>query len=236
MRRLAVLCFLLAACDGDGSGAVELTVIEPSATVELLPGDEIDLAWEVSGGGAELVISVIPLNEPDGIVIYDELVAEGPGELAWDGLDVEGNLVPPDVYDLDFTLFVDGDPVDSALRNMSVHGVIVADPGPGETRVVLGSEGETDFVYITVSQRVIMLTTSLDPDLDVLGDEHAIDDRSIPGEFVPFDRTVHFDGTDLDGAAIPEGVYTLVVDARDDDAPELVYRAVGGTVDWQPLN
>lgn len=236
MRRLALLFLALAACNGDGGGPAELDVTEPAATVELLPGDEIVLAWTVTGGDAELVVSVIPLNEPTGIVIYDEAAPEGDGSFAWDGLDVAGDLVPPDVYDLDFTLFVDGDPVDSALRNISVHGVIVVDPGVGETRVVLGSEGETDFVYVTVSQRVIMMTTSLDPDLGVLGDELRIDERSIPGEFVPFDRTVHFDGTDLDGAAIPGGVYTLVVDAEDADAPELVYRAVGGTVDWQPLN
>jgi hypothetical protein len=235
MRRLAATCCLaLAACEGDG-GPVELDVVEPSATVELLPGGEIDLVWTVTGGDAELVVSVIPLNEETGIVIYDEVAPEGDGSFAWDGLDVSGNLVPPDVYDLDFTLFVDGDPVDSALRNMSVHGVIVVDPGVGETRLVLGSEGETDFVYVTVSQRVIMMTTSVDPDLGVLGDELRIDERSIPGEFVPFDRTVHFDGTDLDGVAIPEGVYTLVVDAEDADAPDLVYRAVGGTVDWRPL-
>jgi len=236
MRRLTPLLLLLAACGDDGGGLVELTVVEPSATVELLPGGDIDLAWTVTGGDAELVVSVIPLNETTGIVIYDEAAPEGDGSFSWEGLDVDGNLVPPDVYDLDFTLFVDGDPVDDALRNISVHGVIVVDPGVGETRVVLGSGGETDFVYVTVSQRVIMMTTSLDPDLAALGDEIAIDERSIPGEFVPFDRTVHFDGTDLDGTAIAGGVYTLVVDAADADDPELVYRAVGGTVDWQPLN
>jgi hypothetical protein len=234
MRALASLCLVLAACDGDG-GPVELSVTEPEATVELLPGDTIDMSWTVSGGDGELVITVIPLNQPDGIVVYDEAAPAGDGSFAWDGLDVTGALVPPDVYDLDFTLFVDGDPVDSALRNISVHGVIVVDPGVGETRVVLGSDGEVDFVYVTVSQRVIMMTTSLDPDLGVLGDELRIDERSIPGEFVPFDRTVHFDGTDLDGVAIPGGLYTLVVDAEDADAPELVYRAVGGTVDWRPL-
>jgi hypothetical protein len=226
MSRFALLFTLLAACDGDGV-AVELTVVEPSATVELLPGGEIDMAWTVTGGDAELVISVIPLNETTGIVIHDELVAEGDGAFVWTGDDVDGAAVPPDVYDLDFTLFVDGDPVDGALRNISVHGVIVTDPGPGETVVVRGSDGGADFHYVTVSQRVIMLTTSL----DAIG----IDERSIPGEFVPFERTVHFDGTDLAGGAIPAGVYTLTVHGWDADDPGLDYERTGGTVDWRPL-
>lgn len=226
MHRLAILCLTLAACD-DG-GLVELEVVEPSATVELLPGGETELAWIVIGGVAELVVTLIPLNQPAGLVIFDEEVAEGAGSFVWTGRDVDGALVPPDVYDLDFALFVDGEPVDGALRNLSVHGVLVTDPGPGETRVILGSAGETDVHYVTVSQRVIMMTTLLD--------DIPIDERSIPGEFVPFERTVHFDGLDLDGAAIPAGQYTLTVHAWDADAPELDYTSTGGTVDWQPLN
>lgn len=236
--RLAPLCLLLAACvaDGDGTPTARLDVHEPSATVELLPGGEVEISWTVSGAGAELVITVIPLNQPSGFVIFDDAVAEGPGGFTWDGRSTQGGLVPPDVYDLDFALLVDGEPVDTALRNLSVHGVIVTDPAAGELRVILGSEGETDVHYVTVSQRVIRLTTSLDPDLDTDGDELAFDERTIPGEFVPFLRTIHFDGADLDGAAIPEGVYRLVVDALDDDAPDLAYRAIGGTVDWRPLD
>ena len=236
MRCLALTCLLLAACVGNGVDETPLLdVHEPSATVELLPGGEVAMSWTVTGDGAELVITLIPLDEPSGFVIFDDAVAEGPGGFTWDGRSTQGGLVPPDVYDLDFTLYFQGAPADTALRNLSVHGVVVTDPAPGELRVILGSEGETDVHYVTVSQRVIWLTTSLDPDLDTDGDEIPFDERTIPGEFVPFLRTIHFDGADLDGLAIPGGVYRLVVDALDDDAPDLAYRAIGGTVDWRPL-
>jgi hypothetical protein len=166
--------------------------------------------------------------------IIDEDIVEGPGGGPWMGFDVDDVLVTPDVYDLVATALVDGNVVDTALRNVSVHGAYFTDPAPGEEVTVTGTEGQRDFTYVTVSQRVIELVTSLDPDPDVAGDELVIDERSIPGEFVPFVRTVHFEGVTLGDVPIPEGDYTLTLDGSDADDPELVYRRTGGVVHWRP--
>ena len=66
------------------------------------------------------------------------------------------------------------------------------------------------------------------------GDELVIDERTIPGEFVPFERIVHFTGVTLADAAIPEGDYTVTLDVSDDDDPTLAYRRTGGRVLWRP--
>jgi hypothetical protein len=218
----------LAACGDDGGAAVELTITEPEGTTEIVPGGTIDLAWEVTGP-AEVVLTMTPLNEPAGVVIYDEPVEAGATTFVWDGHDLQGNLLPPDVYDLSVTAFVDGDPVDESVRSIAVHGVTITDPAPGETRVILGSEGIVDLHYRTVSQRVIALETRLLPG------ELLVDTRTIPGEFVPFTRDVAFNGMTVAGDAVPAGTYTVVVDASDADT-ELAYRVEGGMVDWQPGN
>lgn len=224
-RRSLLLLALLAACDGDPAADVTLTVTEPPISIELLPGGTIDVAWTLEGGPAEVVVELFPLNEVTGTVLYQDTAPEGDTRFTWDGRDGDGALLPPDVYDLEITAYVDGAIVDTAVRNVSVHGVIVTDPRAGDTRIVRASDGQVDFLYLTVSQRVIALATTLDT--------HVIDERTIPGELVPFERTVHFAGTDLDGAAIPAGVYPLIVHVTDPDG-DLAYQATGGMVDWRP--
>lgn len=225
MRRSLLLLVLLTACDGEGTADVTLTVTEPPISVELLPGGSIDIAWTLEGGPADVVVELFPLNEVEGVVLYDEAAPEGDTRFTWDGRDGAGTLLPPDVYDLEISAYVDGVLADTAVRNVSIHGVIVTDPSAGTTRIVRGTDGQVDFLYLTVSQRVIALTTTLGT--------YVIDDRTIPGELVPFERTVHFDGADLQGVAIPTGVYPLVVDVTDPDG-DLAYQAVGGMVDWRP--
>ncbi len=225
-RYFLTLVALLGAC-GDPDAIVELDLEQPDGSVELLPGGEVEFAWTVLGGDAELVLDVVPLGSADAIVIYDENVAEGAGSFTWDGRDLDGDLIAPDVYDIEATLFVDGDPVDDTVRNLSVQGVTVTTPAAGEELTINGSDGTVDLHYVTVSQRVIHLYTRL-------GDDILIDDRTIPGELVPFERDVHFMGVDTLGAAVPEGDYVVNVDVTDDDDPSLSYRATGGTVHWRP--
>ncbi len=228
--KYAALILALAACGGDPA-ELELDLIEPSATVELLPGGAVDVTWTITGGDAEMVVTLTPITTDDTIIIYDEPAAEGAGGFTWDGEDVTGALVLPDVYDLEATLFVDGDPGDSKVRNLSVHGVYVTTPVPGDELTIAGSAVPVDVHYVTVSQRVIHLRTRLVP---AVGAEILIDDRTIPGEFVPFERDVHVTGLDTAGVAIPEGDYTVVVDVTDDDDPDLAYRSTGGVVHWRP--
>lgn len=226
-----LLAASLAAC-GDDPAPFELELTAPASTVEILPGGSVELAWTVSGP-AELVITLIPLNEEVGLVIFDDEVSAGDGGFTWDGRDVDGTLVPPDVYDLEVVAFVDGDPVDQVLRNLSVHGVVFTDPGVGEELTIVGSDLPQDIIATTVSQRVIQLAFSIDPDDAVDGDEHVIFETSIPGEFVPFPRWIHFDGFDVADVAIPGGDYRVVCDVVDAD-DDLAYQVTGGILHWQP--
>jgi hypothetical protein len=229
LQALSWMCVLaLAGCGDDGGAAVALTITAPEGTAELVPGGTIELAWEVTGP-AEVVLTMTPLNEPAGQVIYDEPVETGATTFVWDGHDLQGNLLAADVYDLSVAAFVDGDPVDEQVRSIAVHGVTITDPAPGETRTILGSEGVVDLHYRTVSQRVIALETKLLPG------ELLVDTRTIPGEFVPFTRDVAFTGMTVGGGAVPAGTYTVVVDASDADT-DLAYRVEGGMIDWQPAN
>jgi len=233
VKYLAATLLLVAAC-GEEPAEIELSFEEPASTVELLPDGEVEMAWTITGGDAELVITLTELNGDDPITIYDDNEVEGPGGFTWDGDDVGGALVPPAVYDLEATLFVDGEPGDFAVRNLSVHGVYVTSPAPDDEVTIPGSMLE-DLHYVTVSQRVIHLRTRLVPAAgpEILP-EILIDDRTIPGEFVPFERDVNFAGVDVDGNPIPASDYTVVVDATDDDDPSLVYRATGGVLHWLP--
>jgi hypothetical protein len=225
--------WLVAACADPGAG-VDLAVTAPAGTAELVPGGTVSIAWTLRGGPATIQVDVIPLGREVGWRIHEEEgAAPGPGGLTWAGRDRDGARVPPDVYDLVVTAHVDGVLVAGGLRNLAVHGVVPLDPAPGQVRVVLGSQPDAELRYRTVSHRVIRLTTLLDPDPQVAGDERAIDVQTIPGELVPFVRSVFFDGADLTGAPLEAGRYTLVVDADDDG--ELAYRTPGGIVDWRPL-
>lgn len=229
--RAVLLAAALAGCSDDPA-PLELTLTAPVATVEILPGGAIEMAWTVTGS-ADLTITLTPLNDTDGLVIFDDTVAAGAGGFTWEGRDVDGALVPPDVYDLEVVAYVDGDPADQVLRNLSVHGVVFTDPGPGEELTIVGSDLPHDIIATTVSQRVIELTFSIDPDAAVDGDELAIFATSIPGEFVPFPRWIHFDGLDTSDVAIPGGDYQVVCDALDAD-DDLAYRVRGGTLHWRP--
>jgi len=224
---LLALAALAAGCGGDRAD-VELTVTAPQVSAELLPGATIEIAWTLTGD-AEIVVTVTPLEQASGIEIHDELAAAGDGGFTWDGRDTGGALVPPDVYDLEVGAFVAGDPVDAVTRSVAVHGITITDPAPGATRVISAADGGGDLHYRTVSQRAIDVDTTL-----IAGtDELLIDHRTVPGEFVPFVRDVHFTGSDLGGAPIPAGIYTVVVDARDPDS-SLAYRVTGGMLDWRP--
>lgn len=227
MKHLAAV-LLLAACGGDPAVEIELELHEPSSTVELLPGRTTDITWTITGGDAELQLDLVRIASDDATTIFDEVEPEGDGAFTWDGTDVGGDLVRPAVYDLEATLFVDGEPGESAVRNVSIQGVYFTTPEPAAELAIAGSAVPVDLHYVTVSQRVIHLYTRLLPgDLE-------IDDRTIPGEFVPFSRDIHFTGLDTSGAPIPEGDYTVVVDVEDDDDPSLAYRSTGGTVRWRP--
>ncbi len=221
--------------DDDTVPEYDFAITAPLGTSELLPDGTIPITWRLAGPrDAQLTIDLVSVTDDGAYTIVDETVGAGAGGGPWAGLDVDGALVPPDVYDLVATVLVDNGLVGSALRNVSVHGAYFIDPFPGLDVTVTGTEGMRDLRYVTVSQRVIRLVTSLDPDIAVDGDELVIDERSIPGEFVPFIRIVHFEGTTLEGAAIPQGDYTLTLDGSDDDDPTLVYRRRGGRVLWRP--
>ncbi len=226
-----LLSAALAGCTDDPA-PVDLELIEPASTVEIVPGGSVDLAWSVTAA-VDLTITLIPLNEDVGLVIHDAPVAAGDDGFTWDGRDTDGVLVPPDVYDLEVVAWVDGEPVDQVLRNLSVHGVVFTDPGPGEELTIVGSDVPQDIIATTVSQRVIDLTWSVDPDDDIDGDERVIFETSIPGEFVPFPRWIHFDGFDADEVAIPAGDYRVVVDVLDAD-DDLAYHVAGGILHWRP--
>jgi hypothetical protein len=214
---LAIVALSFAGC-GD---VVTLTVTEPSGSVELVPGGTVDFAWTLTGGGAELVIDATPIGAGAGPRIFDQDVPAGDGTFPWVGVDVDATPVPPDVYDVELDAVVDGFEEDFALRTVTVHGIQFLDPAPGETVVVAATT--YDLHVRTVSSRPLDLTYSL---VDGATELVFFTD-SIGGEFVPFDRTVVFDGT-----AIPAGVYSVVVDAT--DGAGLDYRVEGGSIDWQP--
>jgi hypothetical protein len=236
---LYALTLALAACgadpDDDGQPEYDFTLTQPLATVELLPGGEVPITWSMAGAAeAHLVIELSSVSDDLAYTIVDETITEGPGGGPWAGRDVEGQLVLPDVFDIVASVYVDGLLVGGALRNLSVHGAYVTYPPPDYDLEIAASDGEVDLTYMTVSQRVIRIVTSLDPDPAVDGDELVIDERTIPGEFVPFERIVHFTGVTLADAAIPEGDYTVTLDVSDDDDPTLAYRRTGGRVLWRP--
>jgi hypothetical protein len=216
-----VALLFLAACDDE---IVTLDVTAPSNSVELVPGGTVDFAWTLSTA-AELRISATPIGVGSGPLIFDEDVPAGDGAFPWVGVDIDAVPLPPDVYDVELEAIVDGLTEDSTVRSITVHGIYFTDPAPGDTVTVTASH---DVKVTTVSSRPLDLTFSL-----VGATEIVFDTRSIGGEFVPFDRTVAFTGTDATGAAVPAGTYTVVVDATDNDA--LDYRVEGGTIDWQPL-
>ncbi|MCA9676975.1 MAG: hypothetical protein KC464_18255, partial [Myxococcales bacterium] len=222
---LALASPLLAAptCGGDDVGddapTVDFALEAPAATVELVPDGTIDLAWTLTGADhADLIVDLVSVGAgTHTYTILDRAIGAGADGVAWDGHDVDGALVVPDVYDVIVQVTVDGVLVDTAHRNLTVHGIVWTTPAPGDEVTVAAADLVYDFHFITVSQRVIGLITSLDPDVTVDGDEIPFDTRSIPGEFVPFSRDLHFEGVDLDGVAVPAGDYTLVVDVTDAD-------------------
>lgn len=228
----AALVALLAACGEPAPPTLDL--LQPEGTDELVPGGTVPLAWSVDGGGGDLVITLAQVTGASPpIVIVAQPVGEGPGQLAWDGRDVDGARVPPEVYDLAAELYVDGELVAARLRNLAIQGVTFVHPAAGEALALDDAAVPVELRYATVSQRVLDLVMSLDPDLATPGDEIVLDRTSIPGEFVAFERFVRFDGRDFLGAPIPAGVYTVVDDVDDPDT-ELAYRAVGGTLAWSP--
>ena len=206
----ALLLLLLPACGGD----VVFTLDAPTSQAELFPGETVDVDWNLAGGGGALRIDAVPIDGTDPIAIFDQDVPEGDGSFAWDG----GGL-PPDDYDLFFTLDdVEQDP----MVDVMVAGVRFVDPAPGDTRAATGTYG---IQLVTVTLRSLDLTTKLD--------DLVIDDRTIAGELVPHPRTISFDGTDTSGTPVPAGDYTVSVIASDPSS-SATYTVTGGILSFTP--
>ena len=213
MKR-SIVCVLLAGCGGPAT----LTVTAPSGTAELVPGGTLAISWTSTGGG-HLAIDAIPLQMSSGPRIFDQDVPDGAGTLPWAGVDVGATPLPPGVYAFAFTF--DGAAVDSNAGAM-VDGIVFTDPAAGTT---VPASGAYDIKVTTVSQRPLDLTFTLGTLVFAT--------KSIGGEFVPFGRTIHFDGTDVNAQPVPAGSYVVGVTAQDPSGP-LTYAVTGGTLAWTP--
>lgn len=218
MKRLCLLSFL-AACSG-GADPVTLEITAPEGLAEITPGGSVDVAWTITGGNAHVSVDAVRVGDTTGVTIFDQDVFEADVTFPWIGVDLDGNDLPPDAYDLVFTL--DGVEQDHRASVM-LDGFYFTDPAPGDHPA---AQGSYDLQVVTVSLRPLDLETNLD---DIL-----IDQRSIGGEFVPHGRTISFLGTDTTGTPVPAGDYTVTLLATDPSTGQIFDSVVGGTLSFTP--
>ena len=229
MKRFVLLA-ALAAC-GPGDDPHELTVIAPENLAELVPGATMELSWESPGSTSEaLHVNVVAQSVPGGIDYPLRCNGETTETCDWDGTYGDFEPMPIGAYELRFSLNSAKDNYDSEVRNVMLHGVTITDPARGEAFVV-SAPYEVKFTVATM--RPMELAISLDRTPFTVGDEIGFSTVSIPGEFVPHGHTATFEGTDADGAPMPSGTYSVVIDAADPNS-DLRYRVDGGVFVWTP--
>lgn len=225
MRRLVfVLAALGAAACADDDPATAcpaeldaLHFIAPGNAVELIPGNGPTLiTWAPPVDfAADLVLRG---TETDDVILPVDLTAN---QQALEGLDLE-----PDVFRL-------------ALRYQCPPGLhhsvlgsavqLIYRQGATMAPDILSWAAETPAEERVFEIRTVSLSTM---ELELLAGTAVLVRDSVPGELVAMDRAYAFTGVDVDGAALPGGMYplTLRIHARDG----LTYDRPGPSFYWAP--
>lgn len=225
---------LVAGCGDDGVGAplADFEVTAPDGFVELVPGETVTIAWQVSAAPSDaLVLSAATGDEP-ALTLY-----RGPlraGQVAWDGRAPDQALAAAGNYQLTAAALGPDDGVVATVDVGAGHLIVLQGVRFRDATLdFTGAQATRELVLTTVTRSVMELTLAVDPDLAVAGDERPLSTATIPGELVPTTRSYPFTGRTADDQPLAGGRYTLaaLVRAR---AGARTYRVDGPVLTWTP--
>lgn len=230
VRALAIVSLLsvAAGCADDAAcPTAQFALTGPAGFAQLTPGGSVTIAWSFDGDPAATV--ALRVAATDGVAdIALPSAVQGTGELTWNGRDGAGALAPPANYRIGGEVTAAGGCGDATVVPDDLHLIVVQGVRlPTAAIAFTGAQATRMITVTTVTRSMVQLTLGLDPDAGVDGDELAIFEATIPGEFTPTAHSYPFIGMTTAGSPIPAGTYDLIANFAG-------ARTIGPRLTWTP--
>jgi hypothetical protein len=228
----ALVALALAGCGGAAGGAT-ITVTSPIGFGERVPTRALAIGWTVAGALDPAAVTVVLVSRDDHApypIVEDGVGGAGTSApsatgFTWGGVDLAGHPLPPGYYNL--SIDSGAGPVDAGDTHIVVvQGLAFTAPAPGGPPLAASKAAPLDLDFTTSTVTALSVELTARPPT---GPAIRLETVPVPGELHSIGRTVTWNASDVTGAALPPGTYTIgatITDAAD----QVSYVTVGGDV------